>query len=73
MKLPEQALSILTQYMLPLLSHGAILDQGRLLSCYAKCQVAMAANKGEVERRKGKQWFTLIHILFTVLLWNNHL
>lgn len=51
MQLPEQAVSILTKNMLPVLSHGTVCDQGKLLCCYAKCQVAMAAKYNEQERK----------------------
>jgi hypothetical protein len=54
MQLPEQAVSILTKNMLTILSHGTVCDQGKLLCCYAKCQVAMAAKYNEKERKAGK-------------------
>ena len=53
MQLPEQAMSILTKNMLPILSHGTVCDQGKLLCCYAKCQVAMAAKYDQKERKAG--------------------
>lgn len=51
MQLPEQSLVVLTKNMLPVLSHGTLCDKGRLLCCYAKCQVAMATKLGETDRK----------------------
>ncbi|KAL4219244.1 Anaphase-promoting complex subunit 5 [Mactra antiquata] len=51
MQLPQQALSTLTKNMLPILSHGTCYDQGRLLYCYTKCQVAMTTKANEKERK----------------------
>lgn len=51
MQLPQQGLVILTKNMLPILSHGTVCDQGKLLSCYAKCQIATAAKLDEKDRK----------------------
>jgi anaphase-promoting complex subunit 5 len=51
MGLPSQALKLIDQSLLLILSHGGIFDQGRALLLYAKCKVA-AVNGQPAEVRK---------------------
>ncbi|WAR30726.1 APC5-like protein [Mya arenaria] len=53
MQLPEQALSLLSQHMLAILSHGTVTDRARLLTCHTKCQVAIATRKPDEQKRQG--------------------
>lgn len=71
MQLPQQAISILTKNMLPILSHGTVCDQGKLLCCYAKCQVAMAAKYSEKERKSGIHNSLLVYHLKMILVVNS--
>ncbi|PSN35870.1 Anaphase-promoting complex subunit 5 [Blattella germanica] len=52
MKLPSQALKLINQSLLVILSHGSCYDQGRALLLFAKCKVAAASGKS-AEQRKG--------------------
>lgn len=65
MQLPKQALALLTQNMLPILSHGSVFDQGRLLCCYAKCKIALEIKKGGEQKKSAL--LSSINLLNTVL------
>mgnify|MGYP000076528037 CR=1 FL=1 len=51
MKLPSQALKLINQSLLIILSHGGSFDQGRALLLFAKCKIAAVVGKS-LETRK---------------------
>ena len=52
MKLPSQALKLIDQSLLVILSHGGSFDQGRALLLFAKCKIAAAIGKPPEERKQ---------------------
>ena len=53
MQLPQQALNLLNQNMLTVLSHGGRLEHAKIIYCHVRCQVAMAAKTNEQEKKGG--------------------
>ena len=53
MQLPDQALSLLNQNMLTVLSHGGLLEHAKSIYCHIRCQVAKATKSGEQDRKTG--------------------
>ncbi|KAK3604057.1 hypothetical protein CHS0354_028690 [Potamilus streckersoni] len=51
MQLPEQALKLLDQHMLTILSHGSVYDKARVLYCSARCQVALGAKSTKADKK----------------------
>jgi anaphase-promoting complex subunit 5 len=52
MGLPSQALKLIDQSLLLILSHGGKYDQGRALLLFAKCKVASVAGQPTEVRKK---------------------
>ncbi|XP_041856158.1 anaphase-promoting complex subunit 5 isoform X2 [Melanotaenia boesemani] len=46
---PEQALSVLHEAMEPVLAHGAVIDKGRALLLAARCQMAVAGFRPNIQ------------------------
>lgn len=51
MQLPQPALELLRQQLLPIISHGNLFDKARTMYCYVRCLVA-AANKGPEQKKR---------------------
>lgn len=61
MGLPSQALKLIDQSLLLILSHGGSYDQGRALLLFAKCKVAAVTGQPDEVRKKALT--EAIHIL----------
>ena len=53
MDLPQQALELLKQQVLPIISHGSIFDKARTMYCYVRCLVAASAGNPGPKRKAG--------------------
>lgn len=51
MQSSDQALYLLNQNMLTVLSHGGLCEHAKSLYCHVRCQVAMATKTGEQDRK----------------------
>ena len=54
LNMPHQALRLLEEVLLPILTHGSLYDRARTHYLWLRCSVAAAKNKPAVEKRKGK-------------------
>ncbi|XP_076090764.1 anaphase-promoting complex subunit 5-like [Mytilus galloprovincialis] len=65
MQLPQPALELLRQQLLPIISRGNLFDKARTMYCYVRCLVA-AANKGP-EQKKRAALVSAVNMMDTVI------
>jgi hypothetical protein len=63
MNLPNQALKLIEQELVTILTYGTQFDKARVLYLYAKCQVASVSHLDEESRKPGKLIFLYIESL----------